>query len=85
MGFLEACKRLQIKVHVLDRRAIENYFAERAIREVFPNHPYRALAPYEPLKSLQPHWPKKHNWRIAQAMQKREFENTDLGKFLDSL
>lgn len=83
-AFVTICKNLGIGVHVLDRRATENYLAERAIREV-KGPQFRALAPYELPKSLQHGWSKSENWRIAAEMTKQELLSTDLGIFLETL
>jgi energy-coupling factor transporter ATP-binding protein EcfA2 len=81
-AFRNTCQCLSppIPCHVLDRRALENYFTEAAVKTVLGLHE-AALAHYEkPRKS----W-KVDNWRIAQEMQKADIEATDLGRFLDSL
>ena len=80
-GFLKACENVGIKCHILERRAIENYFSERAIQAV-KGEQYRAIEPYQRLKDTSPCWSKEENWRIAREMTKEEFEDTDLGKFL---
>ena len=80
-AFVEACKKADINVKVLERRAMENYFTENAIQTAF-NGQYHALGPYEKLTGM---WNKNDNWRIAESMSKAELEATDLGKYLASL
>ena len=82
--FLEACKRAKINCHVLDRRAIENYFPGEAVKKV-KGDKYRALQPYEKLKHASPAWGKEENWRIAREMTIDQLKPTDLGEFLDCL
>lgn len=77
--FLEICKKLKIKVHVLERRAIENYFSDNAIKKTI-GEKYKALEPYK-----KPNWPKEWNWRIVQNIEFEEIKNTDLGEFLKSI
>jgi hypothetical protein len=84
-SFTEICSKLNISCKVLERRAIENYFPERAIRAVKNSDKYRALAPYEKLAEVSPAWSKQENWRIARAMTKDEFKDTDLGRFLNDI
>lgn len=83
-GFAEACRLADIPCHVLERRAIENYFSETAIKRV-KSDKYRALGPYERLKDADPAWAKSENWRIVREMNPRDLENTDLGNFVASL
>ena len=68
------------RTHVLDRRALENYFTDTAVKAVL-GPGVSALAPYDkPVKS----W-KADNWRIAQGMAKADIETTDLGQFIEAL
>ena len=78
-GFLAVCRTLNISCHVLERRAVENYFTQRAIDQVL-GLGFKALDHYEPPNR----WSKKKNWRIAREMLKSEVEATDLGQFLAS-
>ena len=82
--FLNNCKEANIDCHILERRAIENYFSDRAIK-VIKGEKYQALTPYEKLEEASPSWGKQENWRIAREMNLEEINNTDLGKFLQSL
>lgn len=76
-GFRVASKRLGITCHVLDRRAMENYFSEAAIRAVLgPTAP--ALAPYEVASGVI----KGNQIKIASHMTAEEIGQTDVGKFL---
>lgn len=83
-GFQELCEKLEIKCHVLDLRATENYFTEEAIQEV-KGPKYKALEPYQKLNDLSPNWGKSENWKIARAMKLQDLEGTDLGDFLEDL
>ena len=83
-AFVEVCKKAKINCHVLDRRAIENYFSDEAIKKVKGNK-YRALGLVEKLKDASPAWGKEENWRIAREMTSDDLKTTDLGGFLDSL
>lgn len=83
-GFEKACRELGINIHVLERRAIENYFTEKAIQEI-KGDKYKALEPYQKLSDLNPAWSKAENWRIAQQMSLDDIKATDLGKFLNGL
>jgi energy-coupling factor transporter ATP-binding protein EcfA2 len=81
--FVAACKKVGIFCHVLERRAIENYFSQRALDEGLGLGKFRALKPFEDLDSVPNHWPKRKNSRIARAVLKTELESTDLGVFLN--
>ncbi len=83
-AFVEVCEKAKINCHVLDRRAIENYFSDEAVKKVKGNK-YRALGPFEKLKDTSPAWGKEENWRIAREMTIDEVKKTDLEEFLDSL
>ena len=82
--FIDLCSRLGIAGHVLDRRALENYFPASAIESAFPRSRLSPLGPFEK-KTSKNSWSKRDNWRIAAEMEKSEIENTDLGRFLESL
>lgn len=83
-AFAELCKKLDIKCHMTERRATENYFTERAIKQVLGEQ-YTGLQPYERPKDAKHGWAKSSNWRIARAMRKEDIEANDLGAFLASL
>ncbi len=83
-GFFHNCKEANIDCHILERRAIENYFSDRAVK-VIKGEKYQALTPYEKLEEASPSWGKQENWRIAREMNLEEINNTDLGIFLQSL
>jgi ABC-type cobalamin/Fe3+-siderophores transport system ATPase subunit len=82
-GFVDLCTSLAIAGHVLERRALENYFTEEAVRRAF-GESATALGPYEKKGTAQG-WPKTHNWRIAALMSRSDLDGTDLGEFLDGL
>ena len=83
-AFCEVCKELGIEVHVLKRRAIENYLTKEAVQKIKGNK-YIALEPYQKLEDTSLAWAKHENWRIAREMNLNEIEDTDLGEFLKSL
>jgi energy-coupling factor transporter ATP-binding protein EcfA2 len=83
-AFAEICAKHGIQCHVLERRAVENYFTTSAVQNVM-GEKYSALQPYQALKGATPAWAKRDNWRIAREMTKGELEQTDLGGFLLSL
>jgi hypothetical protein len=83
-AFVDICLRLGMRVHVLERRAIENYFSENAIRAQLGGN-YRSLTPFECLGALPVGWGKHQNWRIARRMTPSDIQDTDLGQFLVGL
>jgi len=82
--FVEICKESGVKIHVLERRAIENYFTEKSIQNI-KGKSYSALSAYQALGDIDPTWAKSENWRIAKEMSFEEIKDTDLGKFLKSI
>lgn len=83
-AFFNNCKEAHIDCHILELRAIENYFSERAVKAI-KGEKYQALTPYEKLEEASLSWGKQENWRIAREMNPEDINNTDLGKFLQSL
>lgn len=83
-GFLQSCTKAGITCHVLERRAIENYFTRPAIQSVL-GRGFRELAEFDDVKQRFSHWPKAENWKIVRAMQPADFSKTDLGQFLTSV
>jgi ABC-type multidrug transport system ATPase subunit len=83
-AFVEICRKIGIKCHVLERRAIENYFTDRAVKNV-KGEKYSALQPYQKLGEIKPRWPKHENWKIAREMYLNDLEATDIGNFLRAL
>jgi len=83
-SFVDACSRLKVPCHALERRATENYLPEHAIRSA-KSEKYRALGHYEVLKAADPAWGKEENWRIARFMTRDDLKGTDLGAFLEQL
>ncbi len=84
LAFKQACEKASIACHILERRAIENYFPDSAVKQVF-GPKYRGLQPYEALTDVSPSWGKRDNWKIARAMTQTELDATDLGQFLARL
>jgi ABC-type cobalamin/Fe3+-siderophores transport system ATPase subunit len=82
--FKELCEQGRIPCHILERRAIENYFSDRAIKAC-KGEKYRELERYQLLREAQYCWSKEENWLIAREMKVEEIESTDLGKFLAKL
>ncbi len=83
-AFVSACERAKIKCHVLELRALENYFPDHAVKKVKADE-YRALGPYEALKEIPLSWGRAENWRIAREMTEEDLQDTDLGRFLRDL
>lgn len=83
-AFLDLCASKGVKSHVLDRRAIENYFPGTNIKRIFGTA-YQALTPYRKLSEVSPNWSKNLNWKIAADMTFSDIQQTDLGIFLESL
>lgn len=81
--FKVLCERIGINLHILERRATENYFTDKAIKSIFPN--CSALTKYENLKNKTPRWSKSNNWKIVREMSWEDIKDTDLGIFIDSL
>jgi hypothetical protein len=82
--FARVCLELGITCHVLERRAIENYFTDRAVKAA-KSGAHRALGAYERLRDVSPSWGKSENWRIAGELTRAELDETDLGAHLSSL
>lgn len=82
--FIEVCEQAKIKYHVLERRAIENYFTESAVNKA-KGDKYHALGPYDSRDQFSPGVNKNENWLIAREMNSEELEASDLGIFLKSL
>ncbi|MBR1170417.1 ATP-dependent nuclease [Bradyrhizobium liaoningense] len=81
--FAEMFEAKSLRVHVLERRATENYFTDNAVKQVF-GESFRALGPYEKLKDATPHWGKNQNWLLA-LPSAEAIDQTDLGQFLSAL
>lgn len=82
--FVKLCVRYDIKILVLGKRAIENYFTDEYIKqELGPK--YSQLQEFEKLSEATNSWGKQYNWRIANRMPFSEIEKTDLGNFLLSI
>ncbi|NJD78916.1 MAG: hypothetical protein FIB08_17790 [Candidatus Methanoperedens sp.] len=84
MAFVEICKKIGINCHVLERRAIENYFTDRALKNA-KGEEYNALQFYQKLGDIKPSWSKHENWRIAREMNLNDLNATELGDFLRDL
>jgi ABC-type cobalamin/Fe3+-siderophores transport system ATPase subunit len=82
--FVDACTKLNIRCHVLERRATENYFTDRAVKQVFGGQ-FSELAPFENLKDAAQPWAKRKNRQVASAITRDELEATDLGAFISQL
>ena len=79
-AFAEACSSIGIRAHILERRALENYFPQRAIDSALGSgHP--ELGEFGAHLS----WAKQDNWRISNELLEAELLNTDLGSFLQTV
>jgi ABC-type cobalamin/Fe3+-siderophores transport system ATPase subunit len=81
--FVDLCAKLGIKGHVLERRALENYFTQEAIERACGSKA-KVLTPYQK-KGADQAWSKTGNWRIAGFMSKADLRGTDLDAFLAQL
>jgi AAA15 family ATPase/GTPase len=81
--FKEICERNQIKICILERRAIENYMEDYAIKLACGSR-FKQLTDYEDF-SGDKKWGKSNNWKIAKEMNWQDIKNTDLGKFLEEI
>jgi prefoldin subunit 5 len=82
--FIQKCRQNNIRNHVLNLRATENYLSDRAIK-IIKGSKYSALSGYQKLADANPSWGKEENWLIAREMHAAEFENSDIGVFLRSI
>lgn len=82
--FINNCEEIGIDCHILEYRAIENYFTDEAIKKAKGDN-FQALQSYQLLKDMKNGWNKSENWRIAKEMSKEDLEKTDLGEFLKRL
>ena len=82
--FVERCARLDVKVHLTQRRALENYFTDRAVKAAYGAE-YCALELYAKLSESSRPWGKRDNWRAAREMSLDEWDGTDIFQFLKSL
>jgi len=82
--FVRACAEASISCHVLERRAMENYFPDHAVKSVRGER-VRALEAFEALKDLPGAWGKNDNWRITRAMTRPDLVGTDLEALLATL
>lgn len=83
-AFKHNCEKVGISIHVLERRALENYFTEAAIKSVY-GADGRVLKEFELPKESGMDWCKVLNWRVAAEMKKDDLRETDLGDFFDRL
>jgi predicted ATP-dependent endonuclease of OLD family len=80
--FLEACKALNVPVHVTERRATENYISDAACKVTFGNKA-RSLGPHEKIDKSTVGWNKDQAWKAAALMEPDEFE--DIAVFLGKI
>jgi ABC-type cobalamin/Fe3+-siderophores transport system ATPase subunit len=84
-AFCETCQAEGVSCHILERRALENYFSDRAVQAV-KGAGWRGLGPYELPRDSGMSWSKtRDNWRIAGEVTREELDATDLGEFLSRL
>lgn len=84
VDFQSGCEQLGIQCHILERRALENYFPQAAVEQGVGDG-FLALGPYERLGDQTTGWSKRNNVRIADHMTPTDLDGTDLGCFLDRL
>jgi ABC-type cobalamin/Fe3+-siderophores transport system ATPase subunit len=83
-AFVDDAIQLGIDVHILHRRATENYLTAAAVKaELGPDA--AALSEFQALKDAGKPWGKRSNWRIAARMTSADLAETDLGAFLQGL
>jgi hypothetical protein len=46
---------------------------------------FSELRPHEDVKKRFSHWPKAENWKVVRAMKPADFQDTDLGRFLQAV
>lgn len=79
MQVLDGVRGAKVRYHLLDRRAIENYFTEEAVRKYYKE----SAGPIDHFaKPIIPGYSKAHNERIAREMTREDIESTDLGQAL---
>ncbi len=83
VAFMAAASRLGIEGHMLERRALENYYTQRAVTAALGAH-VKSLGPFEKF-SGGTGWRKTHGWKIAAELMREELEASDLGGFLSAL
>jgi hypothetical protein len=86
--FMKNCKGYGIKVHRLERYALENYFTLSALRQVFRDRIPKDLTSLDPDKKLEDQIglnPRKKNKEIASKMSIEDIENTDLYSFFKNV
>jgi ABC-type cobalamin/Fe3+-siderophores transport system ATPase subunit len=83
-AFVENCGGLGFDVHIVKRRALENYMTDAAVKAI-KGPKYRGLGPYEALRDAEQPWAKNENWRIAGEMTREDLDATDVGAFLTTL
>src|SRR5262249_9844386 len=80
-ALVDLCQKLGINGHVLDRRALENYFTDAAVKRAFGSSA-SVLGSFDK-KGTSQNWPKTNNWRAALEMSKSDIDGTDRGQFLE--
>lgn len=83
VNFQKFCKKAKIECHILDRRALENYFVTAAIKKAI-DPSKSAISEYEKIEE-KTHWRKKQNVEIALEMTLSDLESTDLKEFLEHI
>lgn len=76
--FVAQCTKLGINCHVLERRAIENYFPPQIV-EGFLGEYAGSIGPFDKMPAG---WKKRDNWRAARLLSSEELSGTDLGAWL---
>ena len=74
--FVKNCEKAKITIHVLEKRAIENYFTKDALREVFGCE-LRPLEPFEKLNNHEKAWAKNQDHKIFSKIDWEEIKTFD--------
>lgn len=83
-AFADICRKLDFKVCVTDRRALENYFSDAAVKKALGDS-FSSLGPYQLLKDCSNPWRKADSWKIARRMTVDDLRNTDVGAFIGEI
>jgi len=82
--FVDQCAHVGVRVHLTERRAIENYFSDRAIKLAFGPE-FSSLESFAERQCAQNSWSKRENWRAAREMTLEEWEASDVLNFIKSI
>jgi energy-coupling factor transporter ATP-binding protein EcfA2 len=83
-SFAQSCSALNIRLHITERRATENYFTRAAVQAAL-GPSFQELGPFDDVRNSSNGWAKSQNWRIAEREADSFFADNDLGRFLAEL